>query len=74
MSLPAYLASWIDFLRFNQQRLSFLLALSGVLSPDALASSPNSEIACLRSVRDDLVSRLARSDPSSGIAIGGQYE
>ena len=56
VSLPAYLASWIDFLRFNQQRPSFLPALSAVLSPDALASSPNREIACLRSVWDDLVS------------------
>ena len=69
VSLPAYLASWIDFLRFNQQRPSFLPALSAVLSPDALASSPNREIACLRSVWDDLVSRLTRPDPSSGITI-----
>jgi hypothetical protein len=73
-SRPAFLASWIDFLRFNHARPSFIPALTSTLSPSSLASNLNPDIVQLRLVWSGLVARLTRPDPSSGIIVGGEYE
>ena len=59
-SAPAFLAGWVDFLRFHKAHPPFLPALDAHLTPDALTNSTLPDIVALRDTWDALTSRLSR--------------
>ena len=73
-SAPAYVAGWIDFLRFCDSHPSLLPALAPSLTSHALLHSPLPDIASLRTTWAVLSDRLSRDDPDSGDSIGGVPE
>jgi hypothetical protein len=72
-SAPAYLASWIDFLRFDKTHPSFLPALKSVISPHALENSDVYAVQELREAWNVLDFDLSRTDPSSDVHVDGKY-
>ena len=73
-SEPAYLAGWVDFLRFTHSHPSFLPALTPYLTSDALLECPLADIRALSDTWDSLCRRLTRVDPQSGDQVPGLYE
>ena len=73
-SEPAYLAGWVDSLRFTHSHPSFLPALTPYLTSDALLECPLADIRALSDTWDSLCRRLTRVDPQSGDQVPGLYE
>ena len=73
-SAPAYLAGWVDFLRFHHAHPSFLPELAPCLTRDALTTSQLPDILALRDTWSVLTSRLSRIDLVTGDLIGGEFE
>ena len=72
-SEPAYVAAWVDYLRFVRAHPSLFPSVHTLLTPASLATSSCPSIAALREAYDNLSSNLERDDPALG-AISGDVE